>query len=114
MPACFRCEYLEEDIASLMNIYPSIADDITKLEKLLGEDEARGRRCYEFSPPERVYCIPVTVDLPVSGPQRDRCTLVYERIDGMSCQLWYLFNNDLPQSEQDIAEKVRIRRGDQE
>lgn len=114
MPACFRCAELEEDISSLSYPFPSIGEDVRKLEKLIEDNGALRRRCYGFSQSDRVYCSPVSVDSPESGLQQNRCTLVYERIDRMSYQMWYLFDNDLRLSDEDIVQKLQTRRVDPE
>ena len=93
MPSCERCPEIEEDINSLATKYPSIKDDIDKLDVLLSASATYGLRCHEFDP-DRVYNIGVHV----AGlkDSRNRCSVIYE-LDGIFCHLWILYDNDVLQ-----------------
>ncbi|GEM_PF-4559399 len=83
MPAVSHFPELEDDIASVVQKYPSIRDELEYVSNLIRRGvRIGGVRLREFNP-DLVYRFDVTItDL---GPRgEDRCSLIYE-LDGNDC-----------------------------
>lgn len=109
MLACFRNPLLEHDIASLIDKYPSIDQDMILLENLLRDSLVHAARCQEFIP-DWVWRTEVHIQAFQGFAALDRCTLVFEK-DRTAVYPILLYDNET-HSYQDVVSEIIQRRGE--